>query len=143
MRIAWPDSGEVQDEYSFVDTLSVPRLRVTNRRAVTFRQLDFGDMVVQDEIEGTSVRPLTGLLADLFRLIGDGSLVYARSAVADDGTQIMRGKAKRLLSVTATVTIYRDGRAEKDIPADRPDLAAIEERLKQELEIEYYPYRCW
>ena len=143
VRISWPERDDVQDKYSFVDTMSVPKLKVTNRQAITFRQLDFGDMVVHDKVEGTSVRPLSGLLGALFNVIGEGSLKYSRSAVAHDGIQVVRAKAKKFFSVTATVTVYPDGRAEKDVPENRPDLAAIEERLKQDLEIEYHPYRCW
>ncbi len=143
VRISWPDREDGQDNYTFFDTVSVPQLKVTNRRVITFRQLDFGDMVVHDKIEGVSARPLTGLLAAFFSLIGEGSIKYSRSAVAPDGVQVMRVKAKRVFSVTATVTVYPDGRGEKDLPESRPDLAAIEERLKQDLEIEYHPYRCW
>ncbi len=41
--------------------------------------------------------------------------------------------------MTSTVTVYPDGRTEKDVPADRPDLAELEERLKATLEVEYAP----
>ena len=116
---------------------------MTNRQVITFRQLDFGDMVVHDKIEGTSLRPLSGLLGGLFNVIGEASIKYSRSAVAQDGVQVVRVKVKRVFSVTATVTVYPDGRGEKDVPKNRPDLAVIEERLKQDLEIEYHPYRCW
>ena len=143
VRISWPDRDDGQDEYSFIDTVSVPQLKVTNHQVITFRQLDFGDMVVQDKIEGTSVRPLTGMLAALFKVIGEGSIKYSRSAVAPDGVQVVWVKAKRFFSKTATVTVYPDGRGEKDVPENRPDLATIGERLKQDLEIEYHPYRCW
>ena len=143
VRISWPDRDDGQDRYSFIDTLSVPQLRVTNRQVITFRQLDFGNMVVHDEIEGTTLRPLTGLLGALFDVIGEASIKYSRSAVARDGVQVMRVKVKRVFSVTGTVTVYPDGRGEKDIPENRPDLVTIEERLKQDPGIEYHPYRCW
>ena len=55
----------------------------------------------------------------------------------------MRAKAQKIFSRTATVTIYPDGTAEKDVPPHRPDLVMLEERLKSDVEIEYYPYRCW
>ena len=143
VRISWPDRDDGRDKYSFTDTLSEPQLRVSNRQVIMFRQLDFGDMVVHDEVEGTSVRALTGLLAAVSKVIGQANIKYSRSAVAQDGIQVMRVRAKRLFSVTATVTVNPDGRGDKDVPKDRPDLAAIEERLKQDLEIVYHPYRCW
>ena len=143
VRIAWPDGEDGQDDYSFIDTLSTPQLKVTNRQIITFRQLDLGDMVVHDEVRGTSGRPLSGMLGALFNMIGEASIRYSRSAVASDGVQVMRVRVKKVFSVTPTVTVYPDGRAEKDVPQGRLDLAAIEERLSQDLEIEYHPYRCW
>ena len=144
VRTAWPDRPDGMDKFSVLDTLSVPKLRVTNRQEISYRMLDFGDMVMNDEIRGTSGRPLSGVLGALFSLIGEGSLVYYRSVLVDDGVQVVRVKAKKMLfSKTATITIYPDGRAENDVPPDRPDLAATEELLKQDREIEYHPYRCW
>ncbi len=141
--ITWPDREDGQDKYSFIDTLSVPKLKVTNRQKVTFRLLDFGDMVVYDKISGTSGRPLSGVLGALFKVIGEGDVKYARAGMAEDGVQVVRAKAKKLFSRTGTVTISPDGVAEKDVPENRPDLAAIAARLKEDLELEYYPYRCW
>ncbi len=142
--ITWPDREDGQDKYSFIDTLSVPKLKVTNRQKVTFRLLDFGDMVVYDKISGTSGRPLSGVLGALFKVIGEGDVKYARAGMGEDGVQVVRAKAKKLfISRTGTVTISPDGVAEKDVPENRPDLAAIAARLKEDLELEYYPYRCW
>ncbi len=141
--ITWPDREDGQDKYSFIDTLSVPKLKVTNRQRVTFRLLDFGDMVVYDKISGTSGRPLSGVLGALFKVIGEGDVKYSRAGMADDGVQVVRAKAKKLFSKTATVSISPDGVAKKDVPEDRPDLVAIAARLKEDLELEYYPYRCW
>ena len=139
----WPDREGGQDKYSFIDTLSVPKLKVTNRQKVTIRLLDFGDMVVYDKIRGTSGRPLSGVLGALFKVIGEGDVKYSRAGMAEDGVQVLRAQAKKLFTKTATVTIFPDGVAEKDVPEDRPDLAAIAARLKEDLELEYYPYRCW
>ena len=70
--------------------------------------------------------------------------MYYRSLLADDGLQVVRVKAKKMIfSKTATITVDRDGRAENGVPPDRPDLAATEELLKQDREIEYHPFRCW
>ncbi len=143
VRVAWPDRPDGRRQYSFVDTLSVPKLKVTNHQVITYRVLDFGNIVAYDEIEGLSGRPLTGLLSVLFRVIGEGSVKYSRHSFADDGLQVVRAQAQKIFSKTATVTILPDGRAEKDVPSDRPDLAEIEERLRESIDIEYYPYRCW
>lgn len=143
VRIAWPDRPDGTDKYGFIDTLSVPKLKVTNHQEVTFRLLDFGEMVVYDKIEGTSGRPLSGVLGALFKVIGEGDIKYSRSALADDGLQVVRAKAKKVFSMTTTITVYPDGRAEKDVPHDRPDLAQTEELLKRDLEIEYHPFTCW
>ena len=139
IRTAWPRPARRTDKFSVLDTLSVPKLSVTNRQEITYRMLVFGDMVMYDEIRGTSGRPLSGVLGALFSLIGEGSLVYYRSILADDGLQVVRVKAKKMIfSKTTTITVYPDGRAENGVPPDRPALAATEELLKQDREIEYY-----
>jgi len=111
VRTAWPDRPDGTDKFSVLDTLSVPKLRVTNRQEISYRMLDFGDMVMNDEIRGTSGRPLSGVLGALFSLIGEGSLVYYRSVLADEGLQVVRVKAKKMIfSKTATITVYPDVR---------------------------------
>jgi hypothetical protein len=143
VRTAWPDRPDGIDKFSVLDTLSVPKLRVTNRQEITYRLLVFGEMVMIDEIDGTSGRPLSGVLGALFRVIGEGKLVYYRSILADGGLQVVRVKARKIFSKTTTITVYPDGRAENSVPPDRPALAATEELLKQDREIEYHPFRCW
>ena len=144
VRTAWPDRPDGTDKFSFIDTTSVPKLKVTNRQEITYRLLVFGEMVTYDEIDGTSGRPLSGVLGALFKLVGDGRIEYYRSVLVDGGLQVVRAKARKaFFSRTSTVTIYPDGRAENGMPPDRPELAATEELLKQDLEIEYHPFRCW
>ena len=143
VRIGWPDRPDGTEKYSFIDTLSVPELRVTNHQEITFRMLDFGEMVVYDKVEGASGRPLSGVLGALFKVIGEGDVKWARAGISEDGIQVVRAQAKKLFTKTATVTVLPDGVAEKDTPDDRPDLAAIAARLKEDLDLEYYPYGCW
>lgn len=143
IRTAWPDRPDGTDRFSVLDTLSVPKLKVTNRQEITYRLLVFDDMVMFDEIDGTSGRPLDGVLGALFRVIGEGSVVYYRSVLQDDGLQLVRLKAKKIFSKTATIRVYPDGRVENGVPPERPGLAATEELLKQDREIEYHPFRCW
>ncbi len=90
-----------------------------------------------------SGRPLSGVLGALFKVIGEGDVKWARAGISEDGIQVVRAQAKKLFTKTATVTVLPDGVAEKDVPDDRPDLAAIAARLEADLDLEYYPYRCW
>ncbi len=144
VRTAWPDRPDGTDKFSYIDTLSVPKLKVTNRQEITYRLLVFGDMVVYDEIDGTSGRPLSGVLGALFKVIGEGRIEYYHSVLVDDGLQVVRAKARKsLFSRTTTITIYPDGRAENGLPPDRPDLAATGELLERDLEIDYHPFGCW
>jgi hypothetical protein len=140
VRLWWERTDDTPDRYSYLDSLSTPRLSVTNRSVITYRLLDMGDMIVYDQIEGLAGRPTTGALGLLFRVMGVGSVVWSRTAIAPDGLQITRARAmKGFIGVTSTLTVYPDGRTEKDLPVDRPDLARLEERLKDPVEVEYVP----
>ena len=138
VRISWEDGPGKPDRYSYLDTLSTPRFKVTNWQVMTYRLLDFGDWAVYDEIEGITGRPKSGVLALLFRVIGEGRIAHSRMAISEDGIQVSRTRAeKAFMEVTTTVTVHPDGTMEKDVPADRSDLLELEKRLKQPLEIDY------
>jgi hypothetical protein len=140
VAIWWPRTREGPEAYSYEDLLSTPRLKVTNRRVITYRLLHFGDMLVFGEIEGLLGRPTTGVLGFLFRIIGEGHVAENRMTISADGLQIARARScKAFIEVTTTVTVYPDGRTEKDLPLSRPDLAALEARLKQPLRLSYRP----
>jgi len=127
--------------YSYDDLDSTPHLRVTVEREYRYRLVDFGDQVLFDQFEGLHGRPTSGLLGLLFTLIGEARAVYSRIAVADDGVQVVVGQARKgFLTKTATVTIQPDGTAEAGVPKDRPDLVALEKRLRVPIEIEYVPW---
>ena len=140
--IWWPKGERAPDSYSYEDTLSTPQLKVTNERVVTYRLLDLGDMVVFNEITGLRGRPTTGILGVLFQLIGEGSVVESRVAVAPDGLQITRARARKLFEVATTVTVQPSGHTDKDIPPDRPDLAAIDTRLRLPLRYRHPEMAC-
>ena len=110
---------------------------------MTFRFLVFSDMVVLDDIEGISGRPLTGALGTLFKIIGEGNADYARFSISTDGRQVLRTRATKVISKTVTATINADGSGQSGIPEGRTDMLALEERLEQPLDLEYFPYRCW
>ncbi|MCE2431396.1 MAG: hypothetical protein J4F29_00500 [Candidatus Latescibacteria bacterium] len=138
VRVWWKDQPGKPDRYSYLDTLSTPNLKVTNQRVMTYRLLDFGDWVIYDEIEGLTGRPTSGILGFLFRIIGEGRIVQTRMAISKDGFQINRATAKKgFIKRIDTVTVYPDGKMEKDVPPGRPDLLELTNLITQPLEIEY------
>ena len=141
VRIRWADGPGIPDHYSYIDTLSTPTVRVTNRQVITYRLLDFGDWIVYDEIEGITARPESGVLALLFRLIGEGHMTHSRIAIAKDGIHVSRTRAeKAFMKVMTTVTIYPNGIIEKGVPDGRPDLLELERLLEQPMEIDYVEF---
>jgi len=136
--IGWPDGPDAPSEYTYVDSASSPHMQATNKRIERYRLLVYPDMVVQDQVEGIGGRPLGGALGAMFKVIGNGRVVWSRFAVSDDGLLVTHSRAKKgFAGVTQTTTTYTDGTIEKDVPEDRPDLEAISDRLKQDLEIDY------
>jgi hypothetical protein len=140
IRMWWPDGPGSPDSYSYADLFSTPNLKVTNQRVVVYRLLDLGGMVVYGRIEGLRGRPTSGLLGTLFQLIGEGDLKESRMLLAPDGMQVSRTRAEKwTFGVTQTITVHPDGRAEKDTPPNRPDLAALAARLEVPLRVRYRP----
>ena len=136
--VGWPDGPDAPSEYTYVDSASSPHMQATNQQMVRYRLLVYPDMVVQDQVEGLGGRPLGGALGAMFKVIGNGRVVWSRFAVSDDGLLVTHSRAKKgFFSVTQTTTTYPDGTIEKDVPDDRPDLQAIADRLKQNLKIDY------
>jgi hypothetical protein len=141
--IWWANREGAPPSYSYEDLLATPHLKVTNERVITYRLLDFGDMTVFNEITGLRGRPTSGVLGMLFQVIGEGSVVESRVAVARDGLQITRARARKLLiEVATTVTVHPDGRTEKDVPPGRSDLTAITTRLEQPLRLRHPAMEC-
>ena len=138
VRIWWEDQAGKPDRYSYKDTLSTPTLKVTNQRVITYRLVDFGNWVIYDEIKGLTGRPTSGILGFLFRIIGEGSVIQTRMAISKDGLQIYSTRARKgFIKRIDTVTVYPDGKMEKDVPPDRPDLLEIAKRISRPLEIDY------
>jgi hypothetical protein len=136
----WRDGPGVAQQYSYEDRSSNPALRVTHQRVNSYRILGYGDMTVYDDVQGVSGRALGGLLGAMFRIIGDGRAVRSFMAVSKDGLQITVTTARKgFIRVTQEATVYTDGKGEKGLPPNRPDLEAIEQRLRQPFEIEYVP----
>jgi hypothetical protein len=141
--IWWPEGGERPEKYSYEDVLSKPRFKVTNERVLSYRLLDFGDMTVFSDMRGLRGRPTSGVLGLLFQLMGEGRVTENRMAISVDGLQVARVRARKaFFEVVSTVTVYPDGRTEKDLPSARPDLAALEARLKEPLKLIHPPFEC-
>jgi hypothetical protein len=140
VRIGWPAKKGGKDRYSYDDKLAVPDLRVTNERVLVYRLLDYGDVVVYDAVEGLRGRPTEGFLGLLFDLIGEGSVRWSRMTISEDGLQVSRARAtKGPFRVESTITVFPDGRVEKDLPSGRADLLALERRLLLRRTIRYLP----
>ena len=141
VRVGPLPQASVPARYSYDDLASIPQLRVTVERVYRYRLVDLGDQVLFDQIQGLHGRPTSGLLGALFWLVGEGHAVFSRMAVANDGVQVVVGQARKaFIARTATVTIQPDGTAEEGVPEGRPDLAALEARLREPLGIEYLPW---
>jgi len=134
VTVSWPQTPGRPSKYSFEDALSTPRLKVTNHRVVTYRLLDFGDMLVYDQIHGLTGRPTSGVLGLLFKVIGEGRVVQSRIAVTPDGLQINYSHVRKgPFHVKATVTVYPDGKTVKGVPKGRKDLQLVDRRLRRKL----------
>jgi hypothetical protein len=141
--IWWPDGSGAPDSYSYEDALSTPHLKVTNERVISYRLLDFGDQIAFDDIHGLRGRPTTGALGVLFQVIGEGSIVDNRMAIAADGLQVARARARKfMIEVSSTVTVFMDGKTVKDVPPGRTDLAEIERRLRRPIDLDHPPFTC-
>jgi hypothetical protein len=143
VTIFWPDSEGVPSQFSYQDTLSVPRVDVYDNRIIRFKLLKYDDMLVFDQVNGISVRP-KGFLSAVFAVLGKPDLKQTRVAVSADQWQVMRGQVKVFpgISKTGTATIEPDGRGHEGVPSDREDLQALEERLRQPLKLRYGAPSC-
>jgi hypothetical protein len=141
--IWWPDGSGAPDSYSYEDALSTPHLKVTNERVISYRLLDFGDQIAFNDIHGLRGRPTSGALGVLFQVIGEGSIVDNRMAIAPDGLQVARARARKfMIEVSSTVTVFMDGKTVKDVPPGRTDLAEIERRLRRPIDLDHPPFTC-
>jgi hypothetical protein len=136
--VSWPEASGKADKYTFVDTMTSPNIRVTNRQQVAYWLLDFGDMIVQDKIKGISARPIGGALGALFAIIGDGNAVQNRFAVTEDGIVVTYGIVKKgPMKVEPLTVTYPDGTVDTDFPEDRGDLQGVANYIMLPLEVEY------
>jgi len=143
VTIAWPDSGGAPSSFTYKDTLSVPQVEVHNNRVIRFKLVEYPSMVLYDEINGISVKPL-GFLSAVFALVGKPDLKQNRVAVSEDQWQVMRGRVKVLpgISKTGRAVIEPGGLGHEGIPPGRSDLEALGERLEQPVKLKYGEPSC-
>lgn len=139
VKFWWETTANPAAEFSYLDTSSTPQLKVTNNRVITYRLVDLGDQILFDDVRGLTGRPTTGLLALLFKIIGEGRIVRTQVAYGADGVQVSRVVAHKIFSRTVTVVTWPDGRTEPEIPERRADLIALKQHLDQPVEIVYQP----
>jgi hypothetical protein len=115
-------------------------VEVTHQRINAYRILDFGDVIVYDDIHGITGKATSGVLGLVFKVLGKARAVQTRFTFSPDGLQISRTTAKKLLTLTQTVTIDPAGKVLKGLPDDRPDLKELENVLKRlDVDFEYEP----
>lgn len=143
VTIFWPNAADAPSAFSYTDTLSVPRVQVHDRRVIRFKLVAYEDMLLFDQIDGISVKPL-GLLSAIFAVVGKPDLQQTRVAVSRDQWQVMAGKVKLFPGVSRTgiAAIAPDGRGQRHIPGDRPDLEALEQRIERPVKLRYGAPSC-
>ena len=139
VRLWWPKTPNGPKKYSFHDTLSTPKLKVTHRREITYRLLDFGNMIVYDKIRGLSGKPTSGPLKIILAALGEAAAKEFRIVIADNGLQILRAKMKKLfITKTTTVKVSPNGHT---VPLKGLDLMELKERINEKIKIEYVPIK--
>lgn len=129
VKAGWPAAEGAPARYSYEDKTTDPHTEVAHAQINGYRILDFGDAIVYDDMYGITGRVTSGVLGLIFKVLGNADGVQARLAYAQDGTQVQRTTARRLLTATQTVTISPDGKVSPGVPVERPDLEALEKRL--------------
>jgi len=136
--VYWLNTPGSPEYYTFEDTLFQPNLLIRNNRHVTYRLLDFEDMIVYDEINGFYGRPTTGVLAWLLRFLGDAKIVQSRLIETEGHHLVAKTKAvKGLIKSNPVVTVLTDGKMQKGLNPEIKDQSQIAANLEQPIEIIY------
>lgn len=143
VTISWPDSDGAASSFTYRDTLSVPKVEVHDSRVIRFKLVRYDDMLLFDQIDGISVKPL-GFLSAIFALVGKPDLKQSRVAVSADQWEVMRGRVKVLpgISKTGTAVIEPSGKGHEKIPIERSDLDSLERRLEAPVKLKYAKASC-
>lgn len=136
----WPVTADAPGSYAFEDHSTDPAIETARQQVNGYRILDFDQTIVIDGIYGVTGRATSGFLGVVFDLIGHARAVQTRFAIAADGTQVSRTTARKGLTLTQAIAIRPDGKVWSSLPADRPDLAEIDDRLARlVLDVVYRP----
>ena len=141
IKVGWPRSPGAPTSYSYEDKSTDPHVEVTHQQVSAYRVLDFGNLIVYDEIRGVTGRATSGVLGLVFKLLGKAHAVQTRFGFAEDGVQISLTTARKLFTVTQPVTIYPDGKVQAGVPAERLDLVKLEKALRGlDFKVVYVPF---
>lgn len=135
IKVGWPSNGSAPPSYSYEDRSAHPHVEVTHEQVSAYRVLDFGGIIIYDEIRGVTGRATSGVLGLVFLVLGKAQAVQTRFAFAGDGVQVSLTAAKKLHTIRQAVTIYSDGKVHVGVPSSRSDLIALEKAL-QDLDFE-------
>src|SRR5262245_53144474 len=143
VTISWPNSTGSPSSFTYKDTLSVPRVEVYDSRVIRFKLVQYEDMLLFDQVEGISVKPLCSSAAST-TLLRKPDLEQTRLAVSTDQWQVMRGRVKVFLGIskTGTAAIEPNGRGHEGVPTSRSDLEELEQRLERPLKLRYGAPSC-
>lgn len=127
--LCWPP--ERGKSFSYIDTLSSPKLRVTNERVITYRLLKFNNLTICDEIKGLKGKSLSGI----WRIFGKAKMTQYRMLSMKDGPQYVRMRMKKWwwpISKNRDLTIDPKGLTIDGVPKRE------EKRLHSKIKIKYY-----
>jgi len=143
VTLFWPDTGGALSEFTYLDTLSHPPVKVYHQRVVRFKLLQYENLLLFDQIRGISVRPL-GFLSAVFAVLGKPDLRQIRLALSSDQWQVMRGTVNVFAGITktGTGTVEPGGRGHEGVPHARSDLRALAEQMKRPFELRYGAPSC-
>lgn len=129
VKAGWPAAPGAPPSYSYEDRSTDPHIKTTRAQVTSWRILDYGDVIVYDDVQGVGGRATSGLLGAIFSVIGHAQARRTLYTIAPDGSQVSRTTALKGITLEQTVTILPEGRVITGLPAGRPDLEALERRL--------------
>lgn len=130
--LCWPP--ERGKSFSYIDSLSSPKLQVTNERVITYRLLKFNNLIICDEIKGLKGEALSGFLS----LFGKLNMTQYRMLSMKNGSQYVWMRARKwwgFIRKNSDLTIDPKGLTIDDVPQ------RDKKRLHSKIKIKYYPLK--
>lgn len=116
-----------------------------HKRLIRYLLVDTGRYIAYEKIRGVAGQPIDSGLGALFSVLGMARIASTRLAVAEDGTQVNRTRGRKVFGFDTVATIEADGRAQRGVSDQRPDLVALEQMLEEDLQVRFggnYPAPC-